>query len=137
MKNLGIELKGSDCILVVLEYSNSNFNIINTSPKIPIDNSDNQDEIKEFFSNISSFVKENNIDNIYIRKRNKKGQYAGGATGFKLEALIQLLENNVKLISPTSVAYTIKKIDIKNLEKQVNQYQIEALKVAITGTLKK
>ncbi len=36
------------------------------------------------------FMKENNINEINIKKRAKKGNFAGGAITFKMESLIQL-----------------------------------------------
>ncbi len=136
MRNLGISLEARNCILVVIDYNDSDFQIVKTLPKISVDDIDSQDDIKDFFSNISSFTSENHIDNIFIRKRNKKGQYAGGPIGFKLEALIQLLDINVCLVSPATIASTVKKIDISKLEDSVHQYQIEALKAVITGSIK-
>jgi hypothetical protein len=37
-----------------------------------------------------NFVRNNHINTIVLKKRAKKGQMAGGAVSFKLEALIQL-----------------------------------------------
>lgn len=136
MINLGVDLDGKDCILVVIDYNNNTFRVIDATPKIKVEDIDNQDDIKDFYTNISSFVKENHIEKIYIRQRQKKGKFAGGPTSFKLEALIQLLDNSVKLISPTAIAYAIKKINIEALVSKIHNYQTDALKVAITGTLK-
>lgn len=136
MRNLGIDLDGKDCILVLIDYNDDTFTVIDSTPKIKVEDIDNQDDIKDFYTNIASFVKENHINNIYIRQRQKKGKFAGGPTSFKLEALIQLLDNSVKLISPTTIAYAIKKINIEELMTKIHNYQTDALKVAITGTLK-
>ena len=137
MKVLGITIEGKNCILLVLNYESGNFELVKTIPKIEVNNPDDQTELKDFYTNISAFTKDQFIDKVFIKHKNKKGDFAGGADGFKLEAIIQLLDKDVVLLSPNTITSKMKKIDINQYESIINKYQIDALKTAITGCLKK
>ena len=89
MKICGIELKGNDTILAVIEVE---FNIINyislKLKKISIQNDEDKSEIESFHETIKTFLRDNNIDKIIIKKRAKRGKFAGGADTFKMEGII-------------------------------------------------
>ena len=87
MKICGIEIKGSEAIIAVAT----------------LDDDDEAANVKVFAAQVASFVRENSIDRIAIKKRSKKGEFAGGPTTFKIEGVFQLLENcEVTLLSPPS-----------------------------------
>ena len=58
--------------------------------KISIQNDENKSEIESFHETIKTFLRDNNIDKIIIKKRAKRGKFAGGADTFKMEGIIQL-----------------------------------------------
>ncbi len=86
---------------------------------------------------MASFVRENAIDRIAIKKRSKKGEFAGGPTTFKIEGVFQLLEScEVTLLSPQTINAQSKKHDFE-LPGTLNKYQHEAYKAACSALMKK
>ncbi|MCP3923560.1 MAG: DUF3010 family protein [Desulfobacterales bacterium] len=110
MRVCGIEIKGSDSVLVVLEGEAKDFQTIDCDiRKISIENTENSYDIKNFHKNFKKFVIDENIDIVGVKKRNTKGRFAGGALSFKMEALIQLLDVKIVLLPSATIAKSIKK----------------------------
>jgi hypothetical protein len=111
MRVCGVDLKASDAIVVVIDGTKDNFVIVDTGvKKISLGDTHNSEDVQTFKETFHSFVKNHNIDKIGIKKRNTKGQFAGGATSFKIEGIIQLSQDStVELIAPVSISSTIKK----------------------------
>ncbi len=87
----GIELKSSEAILAVLECDENSVQFIDIDPKrIKLGDDESSELIKSFYDSVVNFSKDNHIDRFVIKKRAKRGQMAGGAVSFKLEALIQM-----------------------------------------------
>jgi hypothetical protein len=121
----GIELKGNDAILVVLNTGE----IVETSPKkITLKDTKIQDDIKSFVLEIIEFLNKYKVDEIGIKERATKGRFAGGAVSFKMEALIQGTQFNVSLFHGKTISAKLK--DIKILSDIVLKYQDTALQVA-------
>ncbi len=127
----GVELKSSDAILVVVEKTDENVELIDIGQKkIKIGDDERSSEVKSFFDAFVDFVHENNIDIVVLKKRAKKGKMAGGAVSFKLEALIQL--NGIVdtiLISGQKIAAANKK-DPLEIPEKLNKYQETAFLAA-------
>jgi hypothetical protein len=95
MKSVGIEIKSSTCILVVIETAE----LINESIKIELKDSYEAKSVKNFFSEIKTWLDQVNPDLVNIKKRAEKGKFSGGASSFKIEGLIQLAASGpVKLV---------------------------------------
>ena len=111
MRVCGVELKASDAIVLVIDGTKENFKIIDTGiKKITLGDTNNAEDVQTFKEAFHSFVKNHNIDKICIKKRNTKGQFAGGAISFKVEGIIQLSKDaTVELIAPASISSSIKK----------------------------
>jgi len=111
MRICGVELKASDAIVLVIDGTKENFEIIDTGiKKITLGDTNNAEDVQTFKETFHSFVKNHNIDKIGIKKRNTKGQFAGGAISFKIEGIIQLSKDaTVELLAPASISSTIKK----------------------------
>lgn len=120
MNICAIELKSNYAILVVQkdgEYIDLKIK------KIVIDDDENQESIRAFCNEFLLFLEQNQIDKIYIKKRAKKGNFAGGAVTFKMEGLIQL--NPICEVDLVS-AQTIAAYEKKNLIEypiQLKKYQ--------------
>ena len=127
MKNIcGIELKGNDAILIVLQ----NGNIVRTNKnKISLSDSKNQESIKAFHKEIIDFFATNNIDIAGIKERATKGRFAGGSASFKMEGLIQNTDCEVKLINGKTISAKLKGIDTGSYE--LLKYQEGVLQVAL------
>lgn len=128
-KTCGIELKGNEARIVVLEGSQDNYEIITTAPnKIKITDPNNQEEIKGFFNETTSFFNSFEIGSAAIKERATKGKFAGGSVSFKMEALIQNTDTNITLIHSRTLKSKLKGIELDF--SSVNKYQEEALKLA-------
>ncbi|MGY2189650.1 hypothetical protein D3C81_1116070 [compost metagenome] len=138
MKVCGIEIKGSEAIIAVASLDGTALNhaTLNTK-KIALDDDDEAANVKLFAAQVASFVRENSIDRIAIKKRGKKGEFAGGPTTFKIEGVFQLLENcEVTLLSPQTITAQCKKFSVE-LPETLNKYQHEAYKAACSALVKK
>lgn len=138
MKICGIEIKGSEAIIAVASLDNQVLtHVALATKKIALEDDDEAENVKIFAAQVGSFVRENTIDRIVIKKRSKKGEFAGGPTTFKIEGVFQLLENcEVILLSPQTINAQHKKYDFA-LPETLNKYQHEAFKAACSALMKK
>lgn len=119
MKLCGIELKSNNVILVVLD-DNKYCDL--KIKKLILEDDEKQGDIRQFCNDFLLFLEQNQIDKVVIKKRAKKGNFAGGAVTFKLEGLIQLNPMcEVELISPQAISSFEKKnmIDFPNELKNI------------------
>ena len=125
----GIELKGNEARIVVLEGNQEAYNIIGSAPKkIKLDDPNNQDSVKHFLNEIITFVEQFDIQKIGIKERATKGKFAGGSVSFKMEGLLQTSSAEVMLIHSRTIKAKLKN-EVLDFT-LVNKYQEEALKVA-------
>ncbi|MBV4461584.1 DUF3010 family protein [Pseudomonas sp. COR58] len=137
MNICGIEIKGSEAIIAVASLDGPALShvALNTK-KIVLDDDDEAANVKVFAAQVASFVRENAIDRIAIKKRSKKGEFAGGPTTFKIEGVFQLLDGcEVTLLSPQTVNAQAKKHNVE-LPGTLNKYQHEAYRTACAALLK-
>ena len=132
MKICAIDLKANNTILVVVEKNDDLIDYIDLKiKKIELENDEVQENIISYFKAINDFLQENQIEQVLIKKRAKKGSFSGGANTFKAEAIIQL--NTVcaiELISTQSINAFEKKNNIEfpsNLKKYQEQAYLAAL----------
>ena len=65
--------------------------VIDIEPKkIKLGDDESSALVRSFLDAVENFARDNHIDTFVIKKRAKKGQMAGGAVSFKIEAIIQL-----------------------------------------------
>jgi hypothetical protein len=110
MKTCGVELKGSEARLVILDGTKEQFNHKVTKVcKIDLADDESTIEVRAFRDVIFAFFRENCLESIAIKKRSKRGEYAGGAVSFKIESIIQLYEGcPVSLLSAVKIAAVLK-----------------------------
>jgi len=137
MKVCGIEIKGSEAIIAVAALDGQTLSHLHlNTKKIALDDDDEAANVKVFAAQVASFVRENAIDRIVIKKRSKKGEFAGGPTTFKIEGVFQLLDScEVTLLSPQTINAQAKKHGYE-LPATLNKYQHEAYKAACAALLK-
>ena len=130
----GIEMAASEARLVLLDGNKSDFHHINIGlRKLKITDDENADEIRAFRDNLYTFFRENKVETVAIKKRGKKGDYAGGPIGFKLEAITQLYEEcPVVLIAPATISIRIKK-QITDTPATLKKYQYPAFQTAFSA----
>ncbi|MEG2797664.1 MAG: DUF3010 family protein [Pseudomonas sp.] len=131
----GIEIKGSEAIIAVAAPDLSHVAV--ATKKIALEDDDEAANVKAFASQVAAFVRDNGITRIAIKKRSKKGEFAGGPTTFKIEGVLQLLDGvEVTLLSPQTINAQNKKHDFA-LPATLNKYQHEAFKAACSALVKK
>ncbi len=138
MKTCGIEIKGSEAIIAVASLDNQALaHVALATKKIALEDDDDAANVKAFASQVKAFVQANGIERIAIKKRSKKGEFAGGPTTFKIEGVFQLLDGvEVTLLSPQTISAQNKKHNVE-LPASLNKYQHEAYKAACLALLKK
>lgn len=128
MRTCGIELKANNIFLAVVE--NDEYLDIGTK-KIVLQDDEQQENIREFCNEFLLFLEKYDINKINIKKRSKKGTFAGGAVSFKMEALIQLNPKcEVNLISSQNIAKYEKNNEI-TIPNKLNKYQMNAFKCSL------
>lgn len=134
MNICGIELKSNYAVLSVVKNSliDDIVDYVDLKiKKITLEDDENKQSIEQFFTQINEFLKTNSIEKVVIKKRAKKGNFAGGAVTFKMEALIQLTSLcEVEIISSQSLSSFEKKNSItfpSNLKKYQEQSYVCAL----------
>ena len=134
----GIEIKGSEAIIAVASLDNQGLtHVALATKKIALDDDDEAANVKAFAAQVKAFVQANGITRIAIKKRSKKGEFAGGPTTFKIEGVFQLLEGvEVTLLSPQTINAQYKKHTF-DLPATLNKYQHEAYKTACSCLMKK
>ena len=136
MKIAGVEIKGSEAIFAVVEYDGSALAHLSTSlKKIALEDDDIAANVRQFRTQVAAFISDNGLKMLAIKKRGKKGEFAGGPTTFKIEGVLQLLEGcEAVLVSPQTISAQAKKL--AELPGTLNKYQHEAYKAACAVLLK-
>lgn len=134
MKICGVELKGSEARLAVVKKTDKGFEHVDVATKkIPLVDGECSIQAKSFMDTFESFCRDNAIEMICIKKRGKKGEYAGGPDTFKMEGIIQVSNvPEVSLISPQSIAAMQKREEIE-IPDELNKYQHSAYLTGIAG----
>jgi len=103
MRICGVELTGNDAVITLLTVENELFNLPDCRVRrITCQNPDNAGDLKYFQKTFMQLMTDYQVDTVVIRERMKKGKFAGGGNGFKLEATLQLIEHlKVVLMNPT------------------------------------
>ena len=135
MKICGIELKSNNAILSIIDSSNEEINYIDTKlKKIILDNDEDKRSLLSFKNEIDNFLDKNQVEKVIIKKRAKKGTFAGGVITFKMEGIIQLNSIcEVEFISSQAIGKYTKKNDIEfpaSLNKYQEQSYLSAMLVA-------
>lgn len=128
----GIDIKSSEAMLAVIDESDGDIELVDIEPrKIRIGNDESSIEIRSFFDSFINFIRDNRIDIVVLKKRAKRGQRAGGAVSFKLEALIQMNGLiDVIFVSGQGIAAENKKTPFR-IPEELNKYQEAAFSAAV------
>jgi len=127
MRVCGIELKANNVIFSIVEFIDDKPNHIDTKvKKLSLTDDESQNSIREFKSKIEEFISEHSIEKIIIKKRAKKGTFAGGVLTFKIESIVQLnIHCEVNFISSQAINKFSKNNDIE-FPNNLNKYQEQA-----------
>ncbi|MBA1201618.1 DUF3010 family protein [Pseudomonas capeferrum] len=131
MNICGIEIKGSELMLAVVTLEEGlPRHVLPAIKKLGLEDDEDAGQVKAFARQIQALVREHHIDKVAIKKRGKKGEFAGGPVTFKLEGILQLLEGcEVQLLSPQTLGAQVRKHAIEP-PASLHKYQHEAYKSA-------
>jgi hypothetical protein len=133
MKICGIELKANNIIFSIVEFQDDEATYIDTKiKKLSLIDDEIQTSIIDFKVQIEDFILANDITKIIIKKRAKKGNFAGGVLTFKIETIIQLnIHCKVEFVSSQAINKYIKNNDVIFPDK-LNKYQEQAYLSTLT-----
>lgn len=107
MRICGIELTGSDAVVCLLNKDQGLFSLPETNVrKLTLKKDHTRADLQRFQTEITEFLKDNEVEKVFIKERMQKGKFAGGAISFKLEATIQLIADadiEISLLSPAQI----------------------------------
>ena len=136
MRICGIDLKANNTIVSVIENNEEDDILVYVDmkiKKIELANDESQSDVDKYFESINSFLRSNKIEKVFIKKRTKKGNFAGGAVTFKMEAMIQLNDVcEVSVVTSQSIGVYTKKNNVE-LPKSLNKYQEQAYLASIVA----
>ncbi|MGB3751698.1 MAG: DUF3010 family protein [Arcobacteraceae bacterium] len=127
MNICGIELKSNNAIVSVIHIDDDKIDFINTKvKKIVLKDDENKHSLLQFQDEIENYLEENKIDKIALKKRAKKGTFAGGSVTFKSETIIQLnTVCEVNFVTSQAITKYTKTNEIE-LPVELNKYQEQA-----------
>jgi hypothetical protein len=135
MRVCGIELKGNEAIICMMELSNGLYSLIETrATKLSIQEATDSEQLKKFQFDFAKLMQDYKIDHVVIKERLTKGKFAGGAVGFKLEAAIQLIVDlPTSLLGGSKIKEIIKQsqLDIDYRDMDLKQFQEAAFMAAL------
>jgi len=110
MKVCGVELKGNDAIICLMSLKNGLYSLHECRvKKLTINDDRDNQQLRKFQFDFAKLMQDYQIEHVVIRERMTKGKFAGGSTGFKLEAVLQVSEEiEVSLLSPSKIKEIIK-----------------------------
>lgn len=129
MKTCGVEIKSNEIIFVLLDSHGALIPI--TDRKIQLEDSDSAESVIAFYAKLKDWLFKHHVDRVIIKKRAKKGKFAGGADSFKIEGLVQMMDFcDVKLVSPQAIASLIKN-NPQEIPEDILKYQEAAFWAAM------
>lgn len=132
MKTIGIQIKGAEAIVVVLEKDFAgNITQTNECSKFKIDDHLDNEQVKQFRDQVNTAFHSIGAIRIGLVVRNAKGKgdRVPSPVSFKLEGVIQLYDKlDIEFVWPQTTTAHFKKYPKK--EKSKNAYQENAFDVA-------
>jgi hypothetical protein len=137
MSICGVEIKASEAVFALAALQGTAISHLPLATrKLALADDDEAVNVKAFAVSVQALVDEHGITRLAIKKRGKKGEFAGGATTFKIEAVLQLLDRcEVILVSPQTLTATMRKHE-PVLPASLNKYQWDAYKSAFALLIK-
>lgn len=134
MRVCGIELKGNEAVICMMELSDGLYSLVETrASKLAIKDAFDAEALKKFQFDFAKLMQDYKIEHVVIKERLTKGKFAGGAVGFKLEAAIQLIDElPSSLLSGSKIKEALKKshIEIDYKDMGLKQFQEQAFTTA-------
>lgn len=134
MKVCGVDLKGNDAIICVMEHKMGLYDLPKIRvQKLAIGNAGDSEEMRKFQFDFAKLMQDYQVEKVVIKGRALKGKFAGGPVGFKLEAAIQLIEEiDSEIVSATFVKNALNKsqVSIDFRDTGLKKFQEQAFNTA-------
>lgn len=134
----GVEIKGSEAIFALIDLTNNEFKHRPTeTKKITLADDDLAANVRSFSELVAGFLRDNKINDVVIKKRGKKGEFAGGPTTFKIEGIFQMIKDcKIELIAAPTIAAQHRKHNI-TIPDTLNKYQMEAFRTGCAALMQR
>lgn len=133
MRICGVELKGAEAIICLLDHDNGAFNVPDCRQRsFSVSQSQTTQATRDFQFAFAKLIEDYKIEAVVITERMQKGKFAGSATSFKLEAALQLLDLPVNMLTTTEIKEMIKRnpLDVSIEDLGLKKFQQGAFSVA-------
>lgn len=132
MRVLGVDIKGKEMRVALVERIDCTANWVNlATKKIPLNDPDSADEMRQIFDQVTSLLSEHHVDCVAVKKRPSSGAMASGGDSFRLEAILQLqTKADFRLVTAQRIA-KLKDSGKVEFPKGLNKYQHDAFAAAV------
>ncbi len=104
MRVCGVDIKGSEAILCVMEFTDGLMALPDCrTVRVQLVKDQDTEQMRKFQFTMTKLAEDYKISKFIVRERAQKGKFAGSAIGFKIEAALQLIPS-VETIIATNAA---------------------------------
>ncbi|CAM3627606.1 DUF3010 family protein [Parendozoicomonas haliclonae] len=109
IKLCSVEIQGSEALFCLMSMDSGLMTTHDCrAARLALQGGDTE-KMRHFQSTFKKLMEDYKVTHVVIRERPKKGKFAGGADGFKIETAIQLIDNlKVELIAPQAIKEQLK-----------------------------
>ncbi|MBT1450578.1 DUF3010 family protein [Glaciecola sp. XM2] len=134
MRICGVEIKGTEAIISILEYRDGLFTIPECrARKVEFSKQNRASDLQYFQSSFAKLMTDYKVKMVMIKERPLSGKFSGGGLGFKMEAALQLIEDlDVQTMNASTLKAIIKRnpIPVEFGETGLKIFQEQAFAVA-------
>ena len=134
MRVCGVEIKSNEAIICLMSKQDGLFDIPDCRQvRFQLVNDKDAESVRRFQFTFRKFLEDYKVEQVVIKERAQKGKFAGAATGFKIEAAMQLIDNaNVSIMSATEQKEKIKRnpLPVDFTETGLKKFQETAFLIA-------
>ncbi len=111
MKTCGVEIKGSEILLCLLNRENDVFDIRDVrTTRFVLNDANSTEQMRKLQFDFNKLMQDYGVEFVAIKGRQHKGKFAGSAAGFKMEAALQLIDSlHVEVMNVTEMKEIIKR----------------------------
>ncbi|MCH8500411.1 MAG: DUF3010 family protein [Aliidiomarina sp.] len=94
MRVCGVEIKSNEAIFVLMDMDDGLVGLPDCrTVRLQLTKDNVQEQIQKFHFTLQKLMTDYKVQHIVIKERPQKGKFAGAAVGFKIETVLQLLDN--------------------------------------------
>ena len=134
MRVCGVEIKSNEAIICLMSKQDGLFDIPDCRQvRFQLVNDKDAESVRRFQFTFRKFLEDYKVEQVVIKERAQKGKFAGAATGFKIEAAMQLIDGiDVNIMSATEQKEKIKRnpLPVDFTETGLKKFQETAFLIA-------